>query len=408
MQRAATSTELTEEDIDAVVCRVGLANGVPINGDYPCQTFSEANVISTAPVPDDVIFHAVGPVQGLDRLAAEQTLKFAVNGVTVIFGDNGSGKSGYTRALRQLCQARVDPALHGDVFSASNEPIKSITYSYRQGTDEPVTLTWSEGDPKPPVLAGITLIDTDNMRGYVESKSDILYLPAEVDCVVRLAALYQAVEARFQGYIDDITNRCSSGYGGYYGANTTAGTLIARVQIGTSKDQLPSHDELQQAAEWNEADDAEFRNLEVELRDGPAAMALRFDRIAQVFDVVVDDFQTCLALLGAGGAANDTLLIETKYRTRRAADELAIEQIGTQPIPATGNDTWREMYRLARQFAAEAGVRKTDHPFVVGDLCPVCQQALDDDAVNRLAAFDRYVAGRVSSDADTADAAVRG
>jgi hypothetical protein len=57
---------------------------------------------------------------------------------------------------------------------------------------------------------------------------------------------------------------------------------------------------------------------------------------------------------------------------------------------------------MARQFAAEAGIRPNGEPFAVGDPCPLCQQPLGEDAAARLAAFDAYVEGRATREAELA------
>ncbi len=43
--------------------------------------------------------------QGVNALAEEQTVSFAP-GLTVVYGDNAAGKSGYTRILKTACRAR--------------------------------------------------------------------------------------------------------------------------------------------------------------------------------------------------------------------------------------------------------------------------------------------------------------
>jgi len=88
-------------------------------------------------------------------------LKFALDGITIIFGDNGAGKSGYTRAMRHLTRVRQDTTLEGNVFAIGPRPDKSITFTYRQDNAEPVSHIWREGDNKPGALSGITLLDTD-------------------------------------------------------------------------------------------------------------------------------------------------------------------------------------------------------------------------------------------------------
>lgn len=402
MQRAATSAHINDENIEALVSRVALAHDLSVAGDHPCQAFSEDALVLSATQPDDVILQSVGPMQGLDRLAAEQTLKFGLNGLTVVFGDNGSGKSGYTRALRSLCSARVDAALQGDVFSEATDPTKTITYSYKKGDEQPTTATWTEGDPKPDILSAITLLDTDNLRVYIESKSEILYLPPEADCVGRLAELYQAAATRYRGWIDASTTRCTPPYGGSYRPTTSAGRLVARLQVDTTQNNLPSEQDIRQVGVWSPEAEAELAQLGAELVQGPAAIAGRCERVAAACAAAAAAFEAVVPTLTAPITDLDTALIITKQEKQRVAATLVAEQIGAQPIGATGNDAWRELYRAARAFAAEAGVRSADQPFNVGDPCPVCQQAIGDEAAKRLAAFDAFMEGKATGEAQTA------
>lgn len=402
MQRAASCSPDVDADVDALVCRIGLAHGLPADGECPCQPFTEESVVSVGANPDNVVLHSVGPLQGLDRLAGDQVLKFALDGITIVFGDNGSGKSGYTRALRQLTCVREDSPLEGDVFATGSAPSKSITYTYRVGEADAATATWREGESKPAVLEGVTLLDTDNLRVYVNGKSDILYMPQEAACVGRLADLYQAASARFRGWIDDAARRCAGAFGGQYDQGTTAAALVSRLQAGTPEANLPTEQALRDAAVWTADNEAELASLQVEQVQGPAATAALCDRIATSCLTVVAAVEATAIPLSDNAAAGDGALVEARQRTRRVADALAIEQIGSQPIKGTGSDSWRGLFAIARQFAAEAGLRSTGEPFAVDDPCPLCQQPLGADAAARLAAFDAYVEGRATRDAELA------
>ena len=50
---------------------------------------------------------AITEVDGVNNLAPGQTLTFEPNGITIIYGDNGAGKSGYARILKRACRARL-------------------------------------------------------------------------------------------------------------------------------------------------------------------------------------------------------------------------------------------------------------------------------------------------------------
>jgi ABC-type multidrug transport system ATPase subunit len=84
--------------------------------------------VSTCPTPDcnttlehdaislDSIFHH----KGVNALAEDQSLKFGKN-LTVVYGDNGAGKTGYIRILKDSCRARGQEKILGNVVSGDRK-----------------------------------------------------------------------------------------------------------------------------------------------------------------------------------------------------------------------------------------------------------------------------------------------
>lgn len=406
LQRAAVAVTTPPEDVTALIDRIGAAHGLGDAGEHPCSVFAEASLRSPVDTPDDVVLRSIGPVMGLDRLACDQMLAFAHKGVTIVFGDNGSGKSGYTRALRKLCNARLDAVLQGNVFAEGAEAPKAISYSYHRGTGAPNTETWADGQDKPAVLRGVTLLDTDNLRVYVDGKNEILYLPPEVACIGRLADMYQAAATHFRDLIASATIRLNRPFGGQYQPGTKAHALIGRLQVATAHRDLPDAAAIDAAAAWSAETEAELNRLNAQLIQGPIAIAARCDRIAVACNAAASDLERTAAPLDHLVVELDWPLVVTKQQKSHAAESLAAEQLGGQPIAATGSDVWKSLYQLARKFAAEASVCHPSEAFDIGDPCPLCQQPLGQDAVDRLTAFDAFVAGRATQEAADAASAV--
>jgi hypothetical protein len=88
---------------------------------------------AAAPV---TVFGSIGPLSNIDRLAADQPpLRFALNGITLIYGANGSGKSGYCRIAKKVCHCLHDVSLRGNVFEANSSSPREITLTFRVAGD---------------------------------------------------------------------------------------------------------------------------------------------------------------------------------------------------------------------------------------------------------------------------------
>ncbi|SBO16765.1 AAA family ATPase [Carnobacterium divergens] len=60
-------------------------------------------------------------VKGINALSSNQTLEFIPQGINVIYGDNGTGKSGYIRLLKKLINSRYEEELLSNVFEHSDK-----------------------------------------------------------------------------------------------------------------------------------------------------------------------------------------------------------------------------------------------------------------------------------------------
>jgi hypothetical protein len=133
IRRVATQVEIAERDIDEVIANLKADNGlegsssaVPLGPEHLAQgrsiTFQITRVLS------------LKNVENANQLASGQELRLAPSGITVVFGYNGSGKTGYARICKQVCRTRHDspePVL-GNVYgstAATSPPKATIVYS---------------------------------------------------------------------------------------------------------------------------------------------------------------------------------------------------------------------------------------------------------------------------------------
>lgn len=121
----------------------------------------------------------LGPVQNIDRLAGGQRLRMAPDGITLVYGENGSGKSGYTRIAKRLCRSLSVDQLRGNVFATDLGP-KRVEVRYRIGDEDVSTLDWDPATNPPSVLRQISVFDSHNARLYVDGDNRIAYLPREL------------------------------------------------------------------------------------------------------------------------------------------------------------------------------------------------------------------------------------
>ncbi|WP_242185759.1 hypothetical protein [Sphingomonas sp. CARO-RG-8B-R24-01] len=138
----------------------------------------------------------LGPVQNIDRLAGGQKLRMAGLGITLVYGENGSGKSGYTRIAKRLCRSLTSDQLRGNVFDAGGGPMR-VQVRYQVGDDAVTEIEWDPATPAPSQLRQISVFDSHNARLYVDSGNRIAYLPRELAILEHHGELCQRMAAKF-------------------------------------------------------------------------------------------------------------------------------------------------------------------------------------------------------------------
>lgn len=65
-------------------------------------------------------------------MTPDQKLEFKENGITLIYGDNGSGKSNYTRILKQVCTSRTpEDKILPNVYKNEEDAIDDATIEFK-------------------------------------------------------------------------------------------------------------------------------------------------------------------------------------------------------------------------------------------------------------------------------------
>lgn len=117
---------------------------------------------------------AIHNVKGISALGPKKPLNFG-SSLSIVYGQNGSGKSSYVRLLKHISGAKKSKELLGNVYVTghqtqscsltvtSNEEIKEISWTPESGTlDE---------------LKTLHLYDTDCANVYVNEENEVAYEP---------------------------------------------------------------------------------------------------------------------------------------------------------------------------------------------------------------------------------------
>ena len=193
LRRLVINGDLDDEDIDELAELLKGAYGlVEIADPIPLEASHIPERIEAGqPVSLTSIFHH----KGVNALAQDQTLKFGP-GLTLVYGDNAAGKTGYIRILKSACRARGQEPILGNVTSGTSphSPVVSIKYKIGENSEDN---EWS-GDGEDEYISRVSVFDTQSASVYLTEKTDVAFRPFGLDLFDKLVRICHAVRGKLE------------------------------------------------------------------------------------------------------------------------------------------------------------------------------------------------------------------
>jgi len=386
LRRLVLNGELTEDDVRDLVeiCK----------GSHGLAEQQESVPLAKSHVPDkgadsaQVTLISIFHYRGVNALAEDQTLNFGPN-LTVVYGDNAAGKTGYIRIFKSACRARGPEAILGNVISgtAPHKPVVAI--KYKVGKEEKPR-EWS-GDGGDEFISRVSVFDTQCAAVYLTEKTDVAFRPFGLDLFDKLVRACKLVRSKLEGEQRSLASRDLSPVQ----AQVPEGTTVAKLLAGLTS--LTKPETVQTLARLSPDEDARLALLEKSLLDLQAndpekltrELTLRAGRVR----TLAQHLKGVEAVLLADAVA---AMFEARRESRRKSEEA--QRIRTLTFPAgilegMGSDIWLLLWESARRFSQELAYPGQQFPVVEnGAHCVLCQQDLDHAASHRLKQFEAFVA----------------
>jgi energy-coupling factor transporter ATP-binding protein EcfA2 len=345
-----------------------------------------------------VTLRSINAVVGVNQLAPQQDLAFEPTSLTIIYGDNGAGKSGYARILKRACRARHAGEIVPDVFdpaASATSPSADITYAVA-GTAQPPA-KWANAANPIPVLTAVNVFDGDCAAVQLREKNEVAFRPFGLDIPDELAAACQKVKELLTAEQQALeASRCPLFQQPTWGSETAVGKVMSALSAKTNLKPL------QVLATVSDAERDRHRRLVEDLTKDPNKAAAEKEAVAASIAAVRTLLQRARV-----AASDDTLtrlkaLADDALVKRTAAKAAADKAFEKALMPGVGGPVWRILWEAARDYSATVG--SVGDPFPPSEgLCPLCHQDLDADAKARMAGFEEFVQADVEKKAKAAE-----
>jgi energy-coupling factor transporter ATP-binding protein EcfA2 len=378
---------LSQQDMEDLYALLKVEHGIPDVNGRVANKLSAEHIPAALAANSHVELLAMKNLRHVNAMAENQRLAVAAKGLTIIYGDNGSGKSGYSRVLKRACRARdqAEPIHPNANLPAAQAGIAEAVFELSiNGVEKDVT--WVSGKAAPQELSSLAIFDSRCARAYLDEEDDFAYVPYGLDILEGLGHVCKQldglVKTEHSQNAPDTTAFADLGNDG-----TAVGKLIAGLSAKTKREQVET------LATVSVEEIARREDLDKSLKaDNPKEKAVQLRLRAARIAKITKNATEMLAIVDSAALTKIRLLAEA-YHTAKVAAELAAQVFkeDASVLQGTGGEAWKELFEAARTFCTEAHPGKEFPHLGPEAQCPLCQQPLSNEGADRLIRFDKFI-----------------
>ncbi len=402
IDRLIRNNELTTNDISELkeICKVDYGLSV-FNFDEvdfdELRDFAK-NLTSS----DDVILSKIFNIDNINALSKTSELEFSPKGLTVVYGDNGSGKSSYVSILKHACNTRGHkPKINNNLYDPAcfgNDKKADIEYTIDEINFNTVNLINEELNDS--ILKSVDVFDTFSANHYIEGEDEIAFIPQGLSIVEKLAIDIKKVENELNAEFS-----CPA-------LEKFDHTLLEVSECSSAKiflNNLNSEttlDELRAEAIWNSTKASRIEELKIEIdklkaTDPKKSLKENEEKIKR-FEILQNKFQLLENNLTGAVLIDLKQTLNNLVTTSEALNESSKKAFSELPIEGVGNNSWKLLWESARKFYNESTETENFPEVNENSNCPLCLQDLDGDAKDRFTSFEDFVKNDIQKTYDEA------
>jgi hypothetical protein len=397
LRQIFSSAKINSDELDELVVLCKAARG--LSDPKAARVLTEEHLAVQSRSSAAITLTSVTHGHGVNALAPNQTITFGPN-LTVVYGQNAAGKSGYTRILKRACRSRGTEEILGDVLSGS-APLKAqATIRYRDGAREE-QFVWAPDVAANSELGAVSVFDAYCAPVYLREKTDVAFRPFSLDVFDKLSAVCGEVRTRLESEFAKLSAIVAKLP--VLAEGTRAHLLVARITSLTNVDELRTLAMLT-PEEQRHLTELKDRQRDLQATD-PKQRARELELKAERVDLLANHVTVLVKALGHEGYGTLRAAADSLRGARENLMVLRATALSADLLPGSGEEAWRSMWDAARQFSSAAYPAMPFPVLQEGAVCPFCQQAIGSDASVRLKYFAEYVSSNAQANVREAEAA---
>ncbi len=336
---------------------------------------------------------SLGPVCGVDKLNTSKPLEFPKDKqLVVVYGQNGSGKSSYTRLLKAIAGKSTD-GVKNNVYSPREKRECAISFQVEGAEKE--DKTWTPASLLEPIkeLISIDIFDSKvGEKDYFDKKTACSYTPEVLKFFEYLCKV-----------LDKIKNKLNEEKSQFIRSNfiEPPANYQNTNHIKKLKTCLNSLSPIE-SFDWDEEiDGLALKTLQSRLEKDPNQAKREAESQVKELNKIINDVEPIIEKLSFNALNEIKRLKDKDIELRALADQEDLSEDET--LGGLNTNNWRTLWEAARNYSTKEAYKETAFPNIAEKAqCVLCHQELSEPAKIRLTRFENFIKADLATQADNA------
>ena len=348
---------------------------------------------------ENLTFNVLKKVEGVNALAENQSIEFTPN-LTLIYGINGAGKSGYIRLLKNIFYSKDKEEILENVNIDSGHKSISAELDFSAG-DENIPLQYPENSGNG-IFNQFAVFDREIGKRHLSNRNDFSFRPAGLLLFNEFNSALEKLQIKISSEI-----QTKPIYNAFAGDDIFQGESEIKTVLSTLNN-ASKIEELKKHLPFTEEDKTNKTEIEKGFDDLKIALSQKEKSLKTLREIKAQLATRRTNLEAINSYFNQEYLnsVQASISDCKAKQETAkkegTEKFKTDKLKNVGSPEWKQFIEAAQKFALSQKEISLLYP-EIGDNCLLCQQSIIDEEPNNLIkSYWEYIKSIAEQEAQTA------
>lgn len=344
----------------------------------------------------DLLFNKLTDVEGVNALSENQIIEFSPN-LTILYGANGSGKSGYIRLFKKAFYSKAPEDILKNIHIATGHKPVNAKFTF-QSTGSETILTYPENSTNSE-FEQYAVFDGKSVFSHLSQKNEFEFRPAGLSFFGDFTLAVNRVEAKLNA---DVTLKQSSNdFADLFEGESEIKTLIENLSDKTKIDDLKKYTPFSEEDKTKKAEVVKQYDELLLASKGKEKEMKTLETVKQLITTNKGNIEALNKHFSDTNIKEVQANITDCVNKEATAKAEGIESFKTEKIKSIGSPEWKSFIVAAEKFAKKQKEETIGYPENT-DNCLLCQQPLSSDAQQLITNYWLYIKSVAEQEAKNA------